>query len=91
LRIIYTKTNTKIVNSYLLKTKTEINKIVMKILSERESKNLPITRNFESYVREIKAHNRLYNLGLFRSHTKDTDLNENQSKFMEIIFTILSI
>lgn len=91
MRIIYSQNNTKIYNSYLLKTKAEINKVVMQVLNERETKKLPITRNFESYAREIKAHNRLYNLGISRSHTKDTDLNENQSKFMEIIFAILSI
>ena len=91
MRIIYSENNTKIYNSYLLKTKTEINKIVMKILSERKNKNLPITRNFESYAREIKTHNRLYKLGLYRSHTKDTDLEENQSKFKGLIYTILSI
>ena len=89
MRIIYTKTNTKIVNSYLLKTKTEINKVVMQVLNERETKKLPITRNFESYAREIKAHNRLYNLHLFRSHTKDCDLEEPISKWKEIIYSIL--
>lgn len=90
MKITYTKTCTKIYDSYLIPNK-ELNKVVYKIIKERKAKDLPVTREVKSYVREIKAHNRLYNLGLFRSHAKDTDLEENQSKFMEIIFTILSI
>lgn len=32
-------------------------------------------RSLKSYVREWRAHNRLYKLGLFKDRTKDVDLN----------------
>lgn len=90
MKITYTKTCTKIYDSYLLQDK-EIEAIAWKIYAHRYVEYLPQTRTEKSYINEIKAHNRLYKLGLFRSHTKDTDLEEPISKFMEIIFTILSI
>lgn len=91
MQIIYTEHNTKIIDSYLLGSDYLIRKIAIEIATTRMIKHLPQTRTEKSYCNEIKAHNRLYKLGLFRSHTKDTDLEEKQSKFMEIIFTILSI
>ena len=90
MRIIYTEKNTKIIDSYKLKW-YQINDIAIEVLKTRRDRKLPITRSITSYAREIKAHNRLYKLGLFRSHTKDCDCEEKQSKFKELIYTILSI
>ena len=91
MKIKYTKNCTKIYDSYLLGSDYLIRKVAVEIATTRMIKNLPQTRTEKSYCNEIKAHNRLYKLGLFKSHTKDTDLEEPISKFMEIIFTILSI
>ena len=88
MRIKYTKNCTKIYDSYLIPN-NELNKVVYKIIKERKAKDLPVTREVKSYVREIKAHNRLYKLGLFRSHTKDTDLEENIAKKNETIYKII--
>ena len=88
MRITYTKTCTKIYDSYLIPSK-ELNKVVYKIIKERKAKDLPVTREVKSYVREIKTHNRLYKLGLFRSHTKDTDLEENITSSKEKIFMLI--
>jgi len=46
-------------------------------------------RSLKSYVREWRAHNRLYKLGLFKSHTKDVDLNVNESIFRRILYFFL--
>lgn len=89
MKITYTKTCTKIYDSYLLGSDYLIRKVAVEIATTRIIKNLPQTRTERSYCNEIKAHNRLYNLGLFRSHTKDTDLEEPISKFKEIIYSIL--
>lgn len=86
--IKYTKNCTKIYDSYLIPN-NELNKVVYKIIKERKAKDLPVTREVKSYVREIKAHNRLYKLGLFRNHTKDTDLEENIAKKNETIYKII--
>lgn len=46
-------------------------------------------RSMDSLVSEWTAHNRLYLLGLFRSHTKDVDLEYPQSKGLSILWRIL--
>lgn len=88
MKIIYEDFNTHIEDSYKVK---DIEEIVGLIIHERYKKFLPITREFESYVREWKAHNRLYKLGLFRSHTKDCDLEEPIKWYHEIIYFILGV
>lgn len=88
-QIIYTENNTKIIDSYKLKTNQKIEAIAYEIELTRLQKKIPQTRTIKSYVREIKAHNRLYKLGLFRSRTKDTDLEENIKKWKEILYRII--
>ena len=85
MKILYTENNTKIIDSY----KYNVSNIVKTILQERIEKNLPITRTFISYAREIKAHNRLYKLGIARSHTKDCDCEENIKDWKEKIYKII--
>lgn len=80
--------NTKIYNCYKLKRK-EQNKIIENIMKFRLRKNLPVTRSFNSYKRELKAHKRLYILGLFRNHTKDCDLEEHIKTWKRIIYFII--
>ena len=84
--ISYSENNTHVEDSYKI---IDIDLVVSYIMGERFIKNLPITRSFESYVREWKGHNNLYNIGLFRSHTKDVDLNENNSIIEEVIWLII--
>lgn len=86
MKITYTEDNTHVEDSY---KETNINLSVSYIIRERYLRHLPQTRTFESYVREWKGHNRLYKLHLFRSHTKDVDLNENNSILEELIWLIL--
>ena len=90
LDINITKENTHIVNSYLITTKIVMRDEIDYTKMRREVMKYPITRSTESYVREWKGHNRLYNLGewlkkigLFtkfakylQDHAKDADLEE---------------
>ena len=71
MRTTYEENNTHIEDSYKA---TDLNLEVGYIIRERYIRHLLTTRSFDSYVREWKAHNRLYKLGLFKSHTKDCDL-----------------
>lgn len=48
-------------------------------------------RTIFSWIREWKAHNRLYKLRLFREHTRDCDLEENEKWYRLIIYQILGI
>lgn len=77
--ILYYEDSTKVTNSYLL-TNEEVRKVAEEIEFSRGSKfdwRCTHLRNADSYEREIKAHNRLYKIGLFKSHTIDTDLEED--------------
>ena len=89
LKIFYTNDNTHIQNSYLLIARKVIIEKVNDIIIERRLKDYQVTRNINSYVREWIGHNRLYRLGLFKSHTKHVDLEENMPKWKEIIWFIL--
>ena len=48
-------------------------------------------RSFNSWLKEWVAHNRLYKLGLFRSHTKDCDLEENEKWWRLLAYQFLGI
>ena len=91
MKITYTKENTHVEDSYQIKLRKSIENEVDYIIEIRKARKLPVTRTTNSYVREWKGHNNLYNLGLFTSHTKDVDLEENISIFKEIIWLILGI
>jgi len=82
--------NTKIENSYLFNNE-KINELVDKIIERRTKDKLPVTRTKKSYIREIKAHNRLYLFNIYRDRTKDTDLEEHINSFKEIIYFILGV
>lgn len=84
--ITFTKENTHVEDSY---KSTDIDLELCYIIRERYVRGLPQTRTFDSYKREWKAHNRLYKLGLFKSHTKDVDLEEPGKWYLEIIWLIL--
>jgi len=55
----------------------------------RKENNLLVTRTNTSYANEIRAHKRLYKLGLFKSHTKDADLEENIKWYKELFYNII--
>lgn len=48
-------------------------------------------RSTPSLVREWCAHNLLYRLGLFRSHTKDVDFEDRPSCFASLCWAALSL
>lgn len=86
MNISYSKDNTHVEDSYKVK---DIELEVMQIIRERQYRGLPISRTFDSYVREWKGHNNLYNLHLFRKHTASVDLNEKQKPYEELIWLII--
>lgn len=89
MQIIYSPNNTKVINSYLLSTRKAIKEEVEWIKENRIARNYKVSRTTNSYVREWLGHNRLYRMGLFRSHTKDVDLQEPSSLLNELIWLIL--
>lgn len=89
MKVSYTKENTHIEDSYQIKLKKSMENEIEWIKECRKARKYPVTRSTNSYVREWKGHNNLYNIGLFRSHTKDVDLNENNSIIEELIWLII--
>lgn len=88
MNVEYTKKKTTIFDSYLMKN---VSKEVKEIIKERKEKGYKTNRTLISYIRETKAHNRLYRLGLFKKHTKNTDLEENIKLWKEIAYFIIGI
>ena len=90
MEIIYSKYNTKIVDSYKLND-LEVEIVVDDIIKDRIEKNLPVTSTRDSYIAEVKAHNRLYKLGVQRERTKDADLEENINVFRNLAYKFLGL
>ena len=89
--IIYYEDSTKITNSYLLDDE-EVERVAIEIAYSRSTKydwRCIYLRNEKSYMQEIKAHNRLYKLGLWVSHTIDTDLEEEIDIIHKFIYWLL--
>ena len=89
--IIYYEDYTVVTNSYLLDD-DEVERVANEIAYSRSCKydwKCDYFRSEESYIREIKAHNRLYKLGLFKKHTINTDLEENQNIILKLIYELI--
>ena len=77
-----------IYDSCEIKRKKNIKNILTEIANENE---LPIGRTINDMTSEWAAHNLLYNLHLFRSHTETVDIEANQSKSLKFIYKVLSL
>ena len=88
LKIKYNKDVITIYDSYRIKEESRMLRILLtfKIKTNYQSK-----RNIFNWIQEWKSHNRLYRLGLFKSHTKDCDLEENERWYRLIAYKILGI
>ena len=60
-------------------------------VKENEPECLVFNRKMKSLVREWTGHNRLYRLGLFKSHTKDVDLEYPIKWYYNLIWNIIGI
>lgn len=88
MNVIYSKENTHVEDSYTVQDKKQIEIEVYWIREHRKGLRYPV-RTEKSYIQEWIGHNKLYNLGLFRSHTKDVDLEEKQKIIHRIIWWII--
>lgn len=76
--------NIKIINSPKIKTKKEMSEFLDTVPLEK------VNRTKKSSMNEWIAHNRLYQLGLFKTHTCDCDLTKDESLFRRVCYWILS-
>ena len=86
------KNNIHIEDSYKVNTREDMQMILTDIRAKHSLEESDVLkRTDKSLIKEWSAHNLFYNLHLFRSHTKDVDLNYPQSKITEIVHSIVSI
>ena len=87
-KIKYDRKGVSIINSCKV-TNTEDMIIILRLFQLKTY--YKSRRTLKSWVKEWKAHNRLYKLGLFRKHTKDCDLEENEKWWRLLAYQFLGI
>lgn len=75
-------------DSYTMNDENEMF-ITLSAIKEKYPECKTFNRSWDSMFREWRSHNRLYYWGLFKSHTKDVDLNYPQKCYEKIIYFIL--
>ena len=84
-----TPTNTHILDSYLIRSKEAI-RAYLQALREQSSPEMAVNRrDLESQVREWRSHNLFYFLHVFRSRTKDVDLELHQTWMRELFCRVV--
>jgi hypothetical protein len=78
-------------DSWLIKKVADMKAIIEIIKKRAERYGIAYTRTEASWIREWKTHNLLYNMNFKRSHTVDTDLSENESRFRRFCYFFLSL
>ena len=85
-----TPTNTHIYDSYLIRSKAAI-RAYLQALREQASPEMAVNqRDLESQVREWRSHNFFFLIHVFRSRTKDVDLELQQSWYRELFCRVVS-
>jgi hypothetical protein len=80
---IVTPTNTHILDSCKVKSKEDIRQYLQAVRDEASPEMAVCQRDLESMVREWRSHNLFYNFHVFRSRTKDVDLELKQPWWRE--------
>ena len=84
-----TTANTHILDSYLVRSKDAI-RAYLQGLREQASPEMAVNkRDLESQVREWRSHNLFYFLHVFRSRTKDVDLELHQTWYRELFCRVV--
>ena len=74
-----TPTNTHIMDSCLITSKEDIRAYLQELRDTSDPEMAVNQRDMESQVREWRSHNFFYKFHVFRSRTKDVDLELKQS------------
>ena len=83
------KNNIHIEDSYKVNTKEDMQIVLTDIRANHSLEESDVLkRTDKSLIKEWHIHNVLYNLHIFRKHTKDVDLNYPQSKIIEIAYSV---
>lgn len=91
IKVFFDKDNICILDSYKVKRSKDMKQILENVFYASVNRGIFYSRSIKSWLKEWKAHNILYKFGLFRSHTKDVDLTEKESKKRRFAYFILSL
>lgn len=87
---ITTPTNTHITDSVTVKTKADMRHFLTQIRESVSPDMAVCQRDLESQVREWRSHNLFYQLHVFRSRTRDVDLELKQTWWRELFCRVVS-
>ena len=87
---IVTPTNTHINDSCKVKSKEDMRQYLQAVRDEASPEMAVCQRDLESMVREWRSHNLFYNFHVFRSRTKDVDLELKQAWWRELFCRAVS-
>ena len=87
---ITTPTNTHILDSATVRSKAEMRSFLQEVREQASPDMAVCRRDLESMVREWRSHNLFYQLHVFRSRTKDVDLELCQSWCRELFCRVVS-
>ena len=84
------KNNIHIEDSYKVNKREDMQMILNDIRAKHSLEESDVLKRTDKFlINEWCVHNLFYNLHLFRSHTKDVDLNYPQSKIIEIAYSVV--
>lgn len=87
---IISTTNTHILDSFSVKSKEDMRRYLQAVKAQTTSDMAVCQRDVESMVREWRAHNFFYLIHVFRSRTKDVDLELCQPWYRELFCRVVS-
>ena len=87
---ITTPTGTHIEDSCLVTSKEDMRAYLQELRDTSSSEMAVNQRDLESQVREWRSHNFFYKFHVFRSRTKDVDLELKQTWYRELFCLVVS-
>ena len=87
---ITTPSNTRILDSCDVRSKAEMREFLEAVRRQSPSEMAVCQRDIESMLREWRSHNFFYRIHVFRSRTKDVDLELKQTWYRELFCRVVS-
>ena len=89
-RVALSHDNTHIYDSYLIRSKEDMRKFLKDLRENCDPDMAVVARSIESLVCEWRSHNIFYYLHVFRSRTKDVDMERHQVWYRELFCRVVS-
>ena len=87
---ITTAENTHILDSVMVRSKEDMRAFLQALRAQSSPDMAVCRRELESMVREWRSHNFFYIIHVFRSRTKDVDLELQQTWYRELFCRVVS-